>query len=523
MAAARDLRFPDLVWSHFSRPRFGGFDERVRAAAAAGFDGIGLYVHEYARLRDEEGRSAADIRALLDDHGVVLADAEVAHGWWATEGAEYETAQRIESLAFEMADEFGVRYLQAIGPYDCRFEQAVQGFARLCDRAAEHGLLVGIEGLPYTNIANAADAQRVIRAADRPNGGYCADIWHHTRGANDLSLIQALEPERVFAIQMNDGTLLPRLDDYKPDCLTNRVPPGEGEFDCVGFLRTLRAMGVDAPISVEVCSAELWEAPIDVAARRSADGMRAVLAGLDAHVDVDGCLNFRDAGRLPTNDGGRMRRHALYRSDDPVRLTPQGRETVAALGLAHVVDLRQESQYRRGPGFLPPEHTDHVPLMDRVIDPENPPSLQNATDITNLYVSMLDRSRAQIARALDSIAEHVDEGPVLVHCVFGKDRAGLLLALVQAAIGVPADSIVVDYARSHHPGRRRRAWMLAEPWPDDPDTSHVPEFLFSAPAETMRMLLDRMVAEHGSLDDWIASFPTRPDTIGRLRNGLVER
>ncbi|HTN78302.1 MAG TPA: hypothetical protein VMK16_01415, partial [Acidimicrobiales bacterium] len=72
--AARDLRWPDLVWSHFSRPRFGQFDERVAAAATAGYAGIGLFVDEYARLRDEEGRSIAEIRSVLDDAGVVLAD-----------------------------------------------------------------------------------------------------------------------------------------------------------------------------------------------------------------------------------------------------------------------------------------------------------------------------------------------------------------------------------------------------------------------------------------------------------------
>jgi sugar phosphate isomerase/epimerase len=138
--------------------------------------------------------------------------------------------------------------------------------------------LVGIEWLPYTNIPDAAAAQRIVRAADRPNGGYCADIWHHRRGADDDTLLRALEPERVFAIQMNDGTLLPELDDYKPDCLANRLPPGDGEFDCAGFVRLLVEMGVDAPISVEVCNTELWQAPIEDAARRSADGMRRVLA-----------------------------------------------------------------------------------------------------------------------------------------------------------------------------------------------------------------------------------------------------
>ena len=277
MVTARDLGFPDLVWSHFSRPRFGQFDERVAAAAAAEMAGIGLYVHEYRRLRDDEGRSPADIRAVLDEHGMVIADAEVARGWWAVDGPEFAACREVESLAYEMADEFGVRYLQAIGPYECPFDQAVEGFASLCDRAGEHGLLVGIEWLPYTNIADASQAQRIVAAADRPNGGYCADIWHHERGANDASMIAALEPERVFAIEMNDGTRVRTLDEYKPDCLMYRLPPGDGEFDSIGFITLLSDMGVDAPISLEVCSAELWDAPIHEAARRAADGMRQIL------------------------------------------------------------------------------------------------------------------------------------------------------------------------------------------------------------------------------------------------------
>ena len=72
-------------------------------------------------------------------------------------------------------------------PTRASVDEAAEAFGRLCDRAAAHGLLVGIEWLPYTNIATAADAQAIVEAAGRPNGGYCADIWHHTRGADDDS------------------------------------------------------------------------------------------------------------------------------------------------------------------------------------------------------------------------------------------------------------------------------------------------------------------------------------------------
>src|SRR4051794_5872481 len=158
VSSARDLRWPDLVWSHFSRPRFGGFDERVAAAAAAGFAGIGLFALEYERLRDEEGRSAKDIGRQLDDHGLVLAEIETVHGWAST-GAEADECRRREALAYELSDELGCRYLQAIGPYEGTVADAASAFGALCDRADRHGLLVGIEWLPYTNIATAADAQ----------------------------------------------------------------------------------------------------------------------------------------------------------------------------------------------------------------------------------------------------------------------------------------------------------------------------------------------------------------------------
>jgi len=272
-----DLRWPDLVWSHFSRPRFDDFDARVRAAAAAGFAGIGLYVHAYGKMRDE-GRSAADIARVVADNGLVLAEVETVKGWWATEGPMADECRLAEELAYELADAAGVRYLQAVGSFECPLDQAVEGFAGVCDRAANHGLLVGIEWLPYTNIANADDDRRIVDAADRSNGGFCADIWHHVRGANSVEMLQRLPADRIFAVQMNDGPSQPILDDYKDDCLASRLPPGAGSFDCVGFVQTLADMGVTAPISLEVCSTELWNTPVEDAARVAADAMRAVLA-----------------------------------------------------------------------------------------------------------------------------------------------------------------------------------------------------------------------------------------------------
>jgi sugar phosphate isomerase/epimerase len=289
-ATAHDLAWPDLVWSHFSRPRHDDLDARIAAAAEAGYAAIGLFTPEFGRLCDEDGWDTLRLRRSLGDAGIVLAELEALDGWWITEAdAERDPklavvrarSQRTEGLAYELADEVGARYLQVIGPYTCTDEQAVDMFGQLCDRAGAHGLLVGIEWLPFTNIRTARDAQRIVDAAGRANGGYCADIWHHERGARDLDMLRALPGERVFAIQMSDGSRRPTLDDYKADCLAHRVPPGEGEFDVVGFLAVLREIGVRAPLSIEVCSTELWAAPARDVAVASAAAMRAMLARLD--------------------------------------------------------------------------------------------------------------------------------------------------------------------------------------------------------------------------------------------------
>jgi len=169
--------------------------------------------------------------------------------------------------------------MQAIGSYTGTIAEAAAGFGALCDRAGDHGLLVGLEWVPsMTNIEDAGTAMRIVLDADRDNGGFCFDSWHLTRSTNDLADVRALPGEKVFATQWNDGTVVPQQADYLQDCLANRVPPGDGEFELVDMVRILDAAGAPAPVGIEVCSTALWAAPVDDAARIAAEGMRAVLA-----------------------------------------------------------------------------------------------------------------------------------------------------------------------------------------------------------------------------------------------------
>lgn len=262
-----------LVLSHFS---LGGisFAERVAAASAAGFDGIGLWVEDY-RAIVASGTAPTDLRALADDHGVRVAEIEVLDGWAALEPTPAH-AER-ERAVLEMADVFGARHLQVMGPFEGSTDDAAEAFAGLCDRAAEHGLLVAIEALPFTNISDFGIALAIADGAGRPNGGLCIDTWHHFRGANDDALIDAVPASRIVSVQLNDGTMAPEEDHYFTDTITNRRAPGDGEFDLRGVLRALSDKGVSAPLSVEVLSRELAALAPAAAARRLGEAVRALL------------------------------------------------------------------------------------------------------------------------------------------------------------------------------------------------------------------------------------------------------
>jgi sugar phosphate isomerase/epimerase len=267
-----------LVLAHGSL-RNAGFRDRVLAAAQAGFDGLGLHVREYARLR-AEGRSDADLRAVLADAGLRLVEIETVLGWDdPPERRDPDGLQR-EASAFAMADALGARHIVAVGAMAGGLRPtATEGFAALCQRAAEHGLLVALEPQACSSIPDLATATAIVDGAAQPNGGLNVDVWHQTRGGWPLEALRALAPEQVVVIQIDDGPAQPVTDDYLQECTRYRVAPGDGDFDLDGFLSSLLATGTTAPVSVEVLSDDYDRlSPETVATSLAAASRRALQA-----------------------------------------------------------------------------------------------------------------------------------------------------------------------------------------------------------------------------------------------------
>ena len=156
-------------------------------------------------------------------------------------------------------------------------ELVSERFAAVCDRAADHGLLVALEFLPWSGIPDAATAWEVVRRAGRPNGGINLDAWHHFRGAADDVMLTSVPPDRYVAVALNDADARV-VGDLIEDTTRRRRLPGEGSFDLIGFLRLLDAHGVAAPITVEILSEEQSARPVEEAASVALAATRAVMA-----------------------------------------------------------------------------------------------------------------------------------------------------------------------------------------------------------------------------------------------------
>jgi sugar phosphate isomerase/epimerase len=261
--------------------RAASFAHTVSAAGAAGFQGVSLYYDEYAIAR-AEGWSDADMRALLDDNGVAVAEIDGRMDWLPGDSGAPGVSDFVAAAGALGAR--SVTVLEARGRRvgtDVPLAVVVQAFAALCDRAADHGLLVHLEYFPWSGIAEFATAHEIARNADRANGGVMVDVWHHLRGPDNGAIDFGAACASVLAVQVSDVASEPH-DDLRVEARHHRVLPGRGSGNVVDLLRALRARGCRAPIEVEVYSDELSRLAPAEAARRAGAALRGVLieAGL---------------------------------------------------------------------------------------------------------------------------------------------------------------------------------------------------------------------------------------------------
>jgi sugar phosphate isomerase/epimerase len=257
------------------------FDVTVRAAAAAGFQGISVYYDEYRTARSS-GWTDLDLRTFMDDHGIAVAELDGRMDWLPGDTGAPSTAEFVAAAASIGARSITVLEVRGRRIGDTlALRDAASAFASVCDRTADHDLLAHIEYFPQSGVPDLRTAYEIVRAAGRPNGGVMVDSWHHLRGMDAGHFDPAFPGESILAVQLGDVDPVPAAD-LAHEMMHNRLLPGSGAGSLAGLVRSVRDRGCTAPMEVEVYSDELAALDPFVAARRAMQALREVLMEAEA-------------------------------------------------------------------------------------------------------------------------------------------------------------------------------------------------------------------------------------------------
>jgi len=243
-------------------------------------------------------------------------------------------------------------------------------------------------------------------------------------------------------------------------------------------------------------------------------------------IRLDGAKNARDLGGLPTAHGGRTRRGVIYRSDGLSRLSATDLDRLATLRLGTIIDLRSDGERARAPDRVPPAAPPRFYYRGFL-----------AAGTTELFRA-INRDRASPAAAHALMCAnyarmpfaHVEElrdlmhfllapatAPHLIHCTSGKDRTGVVCALVLLAVGVPLDAVLADYDLSNGD------WQAVDVFAATARADTI-ETVMAAHADYLLGSLNEIAARCGSLeryfDEWLAFGVRERCALTRL---LVEQ
>jgi protein-tyrosine phosphatase len=248
-----------------------------------------------------------------------------------------------------------------------------------------------------------------------------------------------------------------------------------------------------------------------------------VAAPVERWLALEGLDNVRDVGGLPVRDGGTTRSGVLLRSASLRHCTPADvSHLVDEFGLRLVLDLRTQREIDADGGPTAVARAGVETLALSFIPEEGRELPESDVDpLVHHYLGYLRDRADNVVTAVRRLAA-ADAGPALVHCAAGKDRTGVLVALVLDAVGVERDAVVADYALSAEKVEALfRRWTAAsgEPMPEDL-TPHLPR------AEAMAAVLAHLDAEYGAdgaggSAGWLLAHGLDEGSLAHLRERLV--
>ncbi len=227
----------------------------------------------------------------------------------------------------------------------------------------------------------------------------------------------------------------------------------------------------------------------------------------------DGCRNVRDLGGLPTEDGAETRFGGVVRSDNLRRLSATGWQALLDYGVCTAVDLRRPDELAvdlPDPRPIDVIHLDLCPL-DLIRG-------ELALQLEDAYLDMLETFHRNFARAIGAVAQ-APEGGVVVHCLVGRDRTGLVAALLLRVAGVEVSAVAADWAESEENlAAELRAWVAEAEQPRERKRRE--GFVDGASAAAMEKVLAELDRRYGGASEYLLTGGAAETELDRARARL---
>jgi protein tyrosine/serine phosphatase len=229
--------------------------------------------------------------------------------------------------------------------------------------------------------------------------------------------------------------------------------------------------------------------------------------------------NFRDVGGYIGSGGRTVRWRRLFRADSLHRLKGEDWKTFSDLGVRSVIDLRRTFEVEQT-GRVPEAEglRYYNPVLEHIDwkDVPHPDDVQHDRWLADRYLNFLTDGTAGLAGALHVIADPA-AAPVVVHCMAGKDRTGVVCALTLSLLGVSDEDIATDYALTEAAMRSLTEYLRVH----NPTAIEGNDHMFDSPRAAMLMFLADLRTLHGSVEKYVREIGVTAEELAAMRESLL--
>ena len=258
-------------------------------------------------------------------------------------------------------------------------------------------------------------------------------------------------------------------------------------------------------------------------ALRTVGGMTMATTASSRRIECDGAFNVRDLGGYRARDGRTVRWRRLFRADGLHRVATGSSAALDALGWRTVLDLRTDIEVGAAQYRCDGVEVVHLPILRETWDVDTlTVDDEPAEFLAERYLHMTEVGGDAVRAAFTLLASR-EQLPAVFHCSAGKDRTGVLAALLLSSLGVDDAQIADDYHLSAPAMAQLVAWITAHRPEVTEHMARQPAAFLSCPPDAILLFLDRLRERHGSVPAYLREVGVGDDVVTSLRGALLER